>query len=150
MAEDNVINQKVAVRMLEKLGYRVDLVANGQEALDALSDIRYAAVLMDCQMPHMDGFAATTEIRKREGTDRHTPIIAMTANAQQEDQRQCLASGMDDYVSKPVQLKVLAEVLTRWIGAGPSAAQSPDGLPLKRSLTVSPTDDPKDLGAPHG
>ena len=151
VAEDNVVNQKVAVRMLEKLGYRVDLVANGLEALEALSRIRYTAVLMDCLMPEMDGFHATREIRRREAsgtgpeaTDsgttrlaplapRHVPIIAMTANALQEDRDRCLAAGMDDYVSKPVQPKVLAEVLARWVSAPASSSDSTDDRPLQRA-----------------
>jgi PAS domain S-box-containing protein len=144
VAEDNVVNQKVAVRMLEKLGYRVDLVANGLEALDALRRIPYAAILMDCQMPEMDGFAATAEIRRcemrSEGEDaigssaaRHIPIIAMTANALQEDQGRCLAAGMDDYISKPVQPKILAEVLARWVSAPASISNITDGRSLQRA-----------------
>src|ERR1043165_555841 len=113
VAEDNLINQKVAARVLEKLGYRVALGANGLDGLHALTDIRYAAVLMDCQMPEMDGFEATAESRRKEGAGDHLPIIAMTANAMAEDRDRCLAAGMDDYMSKPVQSKVLAEVLSR-------------------------------------
>ncbi|MDP1770547.1 MAG: response regulator [Nitrospirota bacterium] len=147
LAEDNLVNQKVAVYMLEKLGYRVDLVANGLEALEALQRISYAVVLMDCQMPEMDGFAATTEIRRREAlayqnnklegslisaltplASRHVPIIAMTANAQQEDRDRCLASGMDDYVSKPVQLKVLEEIIGRWVSAPASLQPASGGI----------------------
>ncbi len=159
IADDNIINQKVAARMLEKFGYRVDVVANGQEALDALTQIPYAAVFMDCQMPEMDGFPATAEIRRREAlsvqreaqdegirrretsdeirrtcdaldvkgeassstpyplplTPHRLPIIAMTANAMQDDRKRCLAAGMDDYISKPITAKALREVLARWV-----------------------------------
>jgi signal transduction histidine kinase/CheY-like chemotaxis protein len=144
VAEDNIVNQKVAVRMLEKLGYRVDLVANGLEALDAVKRIPYAAILMDCQMPEMDGFTATAEIRRCEISgegqaaignlpSRHVPIIAMTANARQEDRDQCLAAGMDDYLSKPVQSKLLAEVLARWVSAPASGSNSTDNRSLQRA-----------------
>lgn len=115
LVEDNPVNQKVAVKMLEKLGCRVDVAGNGKEAVAAIERIRYALVLMDCQMPEMDGFEATKVIREREGGDRHTPIIAMTANAAAEDRDHCLNVGMDDFISKPVTAQVLASVLDRWL-----------------------------------
>ncbi|MDP8975720.1 MAG: response regulator [Actinomycetota bacterium] len=117
VVEDNVVNQKVAVRMLETLGHQVDAAANGLEAVQALSEIPYDLVLMDCQMPEMDGHEATAEIRRRRGSHRHIPIVAMTAGAMRGDEDRARAAGMDDYVVKPVTREQLSAVVDRWLVA---------------------------------
>ena len=118
VAEDNRVNQVVAVATLQRLGCAVQVVGDGAAALAALAGGQFDAVLMDCQMPGMDGFSATEELRRRErarGEGRHTPVIAMTASAMKGDVERCLAVGMDDHVSKPVRFDVLAETLRRWL-----------------------------------
>jgi PAS domain S-box-containing protein len=116
VAEDNPTNQEVAVGMLQMVGYQVDVAKDGLEALEALSKGSYAIVLMDVQMPGMDGYETTAEIRRREESEGHrVPIVAMTANALRGDREKALKAGMDDYVSKPIKLEELAEVLTHWI-----------------------------------
>jgi CheY-like chemotaxis protein len=119
VAEDNVVNQKVACRSLEKLGYRVDVAADGEAAFRAWSSGRYDLILMDCQMPIMDGYEATRKIRAREGTDEHIPIIALTAHAMKGADNECLSAGMDDYLSKPIDRERLQEVLQRWLEDAP-------------------------------
>ena len=130
VVEDNRVNQKVALRLLKKLGYAADLASNGREALDRLATFSYDLVFMDCQMPEMDGFEATGAIREaEEGTGRHLPIVAMTANAMEGDRDRCLAAGMDDYVSKPVQIEVLREMLDRWLLANAVDSTATDERP---------------------
>ena len=113
LAEDNVINQKVAVRQLEKLGYRPDVVANGLELLESLRRQPYDIVLTDIQMPEMDGFEAARIICQEWEPERRPYLIAMTANAMKEDRDECLAAGLDDYVSKPVRMPELQAALER-------------------------------------
>ena len=115
VVDDNPVNQKVAVKMLEKLGHRVDVASNGNEALAALTRHHYNLVFMDCQMPELDGFETTRMIRTHEKPGCHLPIVAMTANAMQGDRERCLASGMDDFVSKPIKSQDLKKVLAQWL-----------------------------------
>ena len=171
LAEDNPVNQKVAQLTLQRLGYDVDVVSDGAQALAALASGSYDAVLMDCQMPVMDGFAATQELRLREVAGRHTPVIALTASAMASDRERCLEAGMDDYVSKPIRSEDLAVVLQRWVvdageqvldpgvlagldELGPGAVQEVLGLFLvdadKRLATLrSATDAETTLAATH-
>ncbi len=116
LVEDNVVNQKVAMRMLVKMGYEVDLAEDGRQALERLAAVRYDAVLMDCQMPEMDGYQATRHIRDPSSAvlDHDVPVIAMTANAFAEDRDRCLAAGMNDFLSKPVDRSTLAQMLEKW------------------------------------
>ena len=114
LVEDNIDNQKIATWQLKKLGYAVEWVDNGKQAVEAVASKSYDLVLMDCQMPVMDGFEATEAIRQLENEDRRITIIAMTANAMQGDRERCLEAGMDDYISKPIKKEKLAETLERW------------------------------------
>jgi len=134
LVEDNTMNQLVATKIVEKLGYTVDVAENGIEALAAIAAGSYAAVLMDCQMPEMDGYEATRQLRllEREGGSR-LAVIAMTAAAMDGDRERCLAAGMDDYVTKPVRSAAVDAVLTKWIDgadgdidAVPSAVEGPE------------------------
>jgi PAS domain S-box-containing protein len=124
LAEDNAVNQKVALRFLERLGYRAEAVANGLEALTALEHRRYDLVLMDLQMPEMDGYEATRQIRARLPADRQPKIIALTANAMQADRELCVAAGMDDHISKPVKMHEISAAIRKHFGAAAKPAST--------------------------
>jgi len=137
IAEDNDVNQILAIRMLQRRGYRAEAVGNGRQALEALEQRSYAAVLMDCQMPQQDGYEAASELRLRQGGGSRTPVIAMTAHALGGDREKCLASGMDDYLAKPLKPEELDRVLRRWAprtttgsdGTAPVVGAMHDGAP---------------------
>jgi signal transduction histidine kinase/DNA-binding response OmpR family regulator len=132
VVEDNSVNQMVVVKVLERLGWRADVAGNGLEAVDAVARAPYAAVLMDCQMPEMDGYEAAATIRRREPPGRRVPILAMTANALPGDRERCLAAGMDDYVTKPLKREELEAALVKWL---PKTDGPPvDGAPAARRL----------------
>jgi CheY-like chemotaxis protein len=115
VAEDNAVNQKVSMAILKKLGYKSDAVANGLEAIAALRNVPYDLVLMDCQMPELDGYEASRRIREQQAPWASIPIIAVTANAMEGDRARCLDAGMNDYVSKPVTAGAVAAALEKWL-----------------------------------
>jgi CheY-like chemotaxis protein len=136
VAEDNAVNQQVAVGVLASLGYAADAVANGIEALEATTRIQYSAIVMDCQMPEMDGYEATRKIRSREEDGAHIPIIALTADAVTDARAKSLSAGMNDYVTKPINADELDAVLERW-------TSTPRQQPLEE-LDPSPSAEPLD------
>jgi len=139
LAEDNPVNQEVALGLIEALGMRADVVANGREVLARVASVNYDVVLMDCQMPELDGFAATAEIRRREAErGGHLPIVAVTAHALDGDREVCLAAGMDDYLAKPFTRAQLAAVLQRWLSeAGDGHAFAVAPIPPAAAVTAS-------------
>jgi CheY-like chemotaxis protein len=123
LAEDHPLNQKVAMLLLQRMGFLVDVVANGAEAVQAAARVDYDAILMDCHMPEVDGFAATKQIREAEKhTDKHVPIIAVTALAMAGDRERCLSAGMDDYLTKPIDRELLHQKLVYWMNPGATSA----------------------------
>jgi len=157
LVEDNEVNQTVAFARLEKFGFKPDLARNGLEALAAVEHSTYDLILMDCQMPEMDGYQATLTIRAREGTARRTPIVALTAHAIAGDREKCLEAGMDDYLPKPFKPEDLQSVLEKWLGfkldppqeekleAGLRQVDAPLNLDILREVTNNTPDRMKHL-----
>ncbi|MGD1002209.1 MAG: response regulator [Candidatus Brocadiia bacterium] len=158
VAEDNEINREVAVEILRLLGHECDCAANGKEAVSAAAQKDYDLILMDCQMPVMDGFAATAGIRAHEaarpqprGGSAHTPIVALTANAMQGDRERCLAAGMDDYLTKPLVMEEVARVIQAYVGKSRRVPTSPPDRPAKApggAPSATPVEQPRTAGEP--
>ena len=122
VADDQGVNRKLTMRRLEQLGFEVDVVENGLQVIEAVNRTPYDLIFMDCHMPHMDGFRAAQWIRQREGTQRHTPIVAFTVSAGESDRQRCLSAGMDDFVSKPIEEAELLRVVRRFLGPAEAGA----------------------------
>jgi signal transduction histidine kinase/CheY-like chemotaxis protein len=137
VADDNAVNQRVAVRMLEKFGLRADVARNGQEVVRMLRTLPYDAVFMDCQMPEMDGYEAAREIRRREKPGQHIAIIAMTAEALAGAREQCVSAGMDDYIAKPVMLRDLSRAIEKWLVPGTAGVATPIAGAVTRTIKRS-------------
>ena len=140
VVDDDELNREVALRQLALLGVKSDAAVSGAEALRKLGDEPVDVILMDCEMPLLDCFATTAEIRKREGAARHTWIIAMTANAMQGDREQCISAGMDDYISKPIRVEELVQSLNQC----QSSSKNSEAVPLAEEFSPS-----RELGNPH-
>jgi CheY-like chemotaxis protein/HPt (histidine-containing phosphotransfer) domain-containing protein len=140
VAEDNLVSQQIAARMLEKLGCKADVANHGREAVDMHRAACYDLVLMDCDMPELNGYQATERIRAMEGAPRLTPVVALTASLTQSEQEKCLACGMDDFLSKPIRPQLLKETLDRWLPpvaafpSEPAAGDCGDELDMVHTL----------------
>lgn len=154
IAEDNLVNQKIARLQMEMLGHSVDVVPDGLSALDACRSRDYSLILMDCQMPEMDGYTATAEIRSGNAGDPDVPIIAMTANAMSGEREKCLAAGMNDYISKPFKVEQLGEIVHRWLSERASLEKTrhtlPDELNAEQTLDRSVLTEFASLADPDG
>ena len=137
LAEDNAVNQQVALAILDSLGFSADVASDGRQAVEMLRAGSYTVVLMDCQMPRLDGFAATREIRAGGGEASRTPIIALTASALASDREKCLTAGMDDFVSKPLRRETLIAALNRWVGVAAPLAPVLDADGLRELQEVA-------------
>lgn len=134
IADDNPVNREVAAGMLRKLGFECGLAADGREAVEMHRTGEYDVILMDCEMPELDGLQATKLIRSSEQPDRRTPVIALTAATAQEERERCLAAGMDDFLSKPIRPQVLQDVMARWLPATPTSSQQSDATSCEDEL----------------